>query len=268
MHNQEMLTHIREAGIPQGPEQKKERDQVLLEELGFRMADQAEYALLAGCYNPFLEPGDMKAFRNLLDHFGINYSLLQKEYCCGCIFYRQAIIDKIEEDIKDSDPLAGEFLEENLKQIRAVGARKILFYCVGCDMVYERFRDTVSEEVLWYPTLFAQLFEGGTLELQADYYTGCHRFRRTLNSNLPDLDSVLAILNRINGLELNHLNHKLCCNNPKQLEALTAGVKNRTIITACTGCSLYLRQALADQGDYRVALLSEVMWAAINGHRL
>lgn len=268
MHDQKMIARIREGGVVQGHEQKEERDRVLREELGFRVADQAEYALLASCYNPFLEPGDMKAFRNLLDHFGVNYTLLQKEYCCGCLFYRQAIIDKIEEDIKGSDPLAGEFLEENLKQIRAAGAGKILFYCAGCDMVYDRFRDTVSEEVLWYPTLFARLFEGGTLELQADYYAGCHLFRRTLNSNLPDLDSVLTILNRINGLELNHLNHKLCCNNPKQLETLTASVKNRTIITACTGCSLYLRQALAGQGDYRVALLSEVMWAAINGHAL
>lgn len=268
MHNQRMIARIREGGIEQGLEQKEERDRVLRKELGFRVADQAEYALLAGCYNPFQESRDMKIFRNLLDHYAINYTLLQKEYCCGLLFYSQAIIDKIEEDIKGSDLLAGEFLEENLKQIRAVGASKILFYCSGCDMVYERFRDTVSEEVLWYPTLFAQLFEGGTLEMQADYYEGCRRLRRTLNSNLLDLDSVHSILNRINGLELNHLNHKLCCNNPKQLEALAAGFKNRTIITTCTGCSMNLRQALAGQGDYQVVLLSEVMWTAINGHRL
>ncbi len=268
MHDRKMIDYIRKAGIAQGPKQKEERDRVLREELGFRMADQAEYALLASCYNPFLEPGDMKAFRNLLDHFGIDYTLLRKEYCCGCLFYRQAIIDKVEEDIHGSDPLAGEFLEENLKQIRAAGAGNILFYCAGCDMVYERFRDTVPEKVLWYPTLFADLFQGGRLELQADYYAGCHLFRRTLNSNLPDLDSVLSILNRIDGLELNHLNHRLCCNNPKQLEALIGSIKSRTIITACTGCALFLRQALAGHQDYRVVLLSEVMWAAINGHPL
>jgi hypothetical protein len=76
---------------------------------------------------------------------------------------------------------------------------------------------------------------------------------------------LLSILNRIKGLELNYLNQKLCCNNPKQLETLAAEVRNRTIITACTGCSLYLRQALSGRGDYRVMLLSEVMWAALHG---
>ena len=50
-----------EAGIAQGSEQKEERERVLREELGFRLADRAKYALMANCYNPFLEPGDMKA---------------------------------------------------------------------------------------------------------------------------------------------------------------------------------------------------------------
>lgn len=266
MFNQEMIDNIREGGIAQGATEVEKRA-ALLQELGFRMADRAEYALIASCYLPTLSTEDMRAFSHLLRHFEVDYTLLRQEYCCGNLLLRQALKDKTGEMLSQADLLAQEFLENNLRQIREVGARKIVAFCVGCDGVYSRLKDAVPEEILWYPTLLARLFRGGKLELQADYYAGCHYYYRRWGG-APDLDSALQVMGRIEGLQLNHLDQRLCCTRPEERERLLDTVQNRIIITVCSGCSMYLQQALQDKGDYKVVMLPQVAWAAINGHTL
>jgi Fe-S oxidoreductase len=179
-----------------------------------------------------------------------------------------ALDEKHEGDLDRADEVSHEFLGENLKQTRALGASKLVVYCAGCDMVFSRAPKDIPVEIIWHPTLLARLFRGGRLALQADYYAGCHRYRRALLGTTPDLDSVREALNKIDGLELNHLNPNLCCMNPGELESLTASIKHNTIITPCSGCTLFLRKALAGKGTHRLTMLSEVMWAAIAGHEL
>lgn len=268
MQNEKMIGNIREGGIAQGPNHVADREQLLKEGFGYRTAAKAEYALIASCFNPQLEPNDMKAFRNLLDHYGVDYTLLPKEYCCGDPFYLHYVNDKHEGDLEEADELGREFFDHNLRQAREVGAGKILAYCAGCDMVFKRFARSVPEEIIWHPTLLARLFEGGRLELEADFYPGCHRYRQILNKSLPDLESVRAVLSRIEGLKLNELDQNMCCMKPDELEPLAASVTNKTIITPCSGCTLFLRKALEGKGDHRVFMLSEVVWAAVDGHPL
>lgn len=268
MQNEKMIAKIREGGVAQGAEQAEERKRLLTEDLGYRTAKKAEYALIASCFNPLLEPQDMKAFAKLLEYYEVDYTLLPKEYCCGDPFYMHYVNEKHEGDLEQADELGKEFLDENLKQARDIGASKILAYCAGCDMVFKRFSDSVPEEIIWHPTLLARLFQGGKLELEADFYPGCHRYRQKLNNSLPDLDAVRTVLSRIEGLELNDIGGELCCMKPDELESLVPTIKHKTIITPCSGCTLFLRKALAEQGDYRVTMLSEVVWAAIEGNSL
>jgi len=268
MQNEKAISRIREGGILQGPDQVESRLKQLQETCGFRFAPKAEYALIASCFNSYLEPADMTALRKLLDHYNVDYSLLPKEYCCGDPFYLHAIDEQHEGDLEQADTLGREFLDQNIKQTGELGADKLLVYCAGCDLVLNRIKTDSSLEIIWHPTLLSQLFKGGKLEIEADYYAGCHRYRRALMGDTPDLDSVVAALNRIDGLHLNHLDSSLCCMNPDQLETLAASVKSHIVITPCSGCSMFLRKALADKGDYRIFLLSEVLWAAIDQHQL
>ena len=265
MIDQDLIANIRDSGLVRGTYRAERRDRVLREELGFRVSDRAEYALLASCFLPSFIPQSMGAFSNLLRHFEVDYTLLPKEYCCGNLLLRQAVEDENREDLLQADILSREFIENNLRQARQVGATKVVTFCGGCNEVYSRSRDTIPEEVIWYPTLLAGLFGGGKLELQADYYAGCYAFYRSLNSGLPDLESPLRILDRIEGLELNPLDNSLCCNDPLQVESLIASIINKTIITICGGCTSWLQQALKDEGDYRVVMLPEVAWAAVRG---
>jgi Fe-S oxidoreductase len=268
MQNENMIANMREGGIVQGAKQMEDRNRRLQEDCGFRMAESAEYALIAGCFSPYLEPQDMVAFRKLLDHFGVDYTLLAKEYCCGGLFFSHAIDEKHEGDLDQADELGREFLDKNLEQARELGASKILVYCAGCDMAFNRVDAAMAERVTWHPTLLASLFQGGRLDLQAHYYSGCHRYRNALLGTTPDLDSVLSALNKIEGLELHPLDSELCCMKPDQLGSLVSSLEHKTIIAPCSGCTLQLRKILAGKGEYRMSMLSEVMWAAIDGHEL
>jgi Fe-S oxidoreductase len=267
MLDEKLIADIRESGIAQGAAGVDQRAK-LLKDLGLWSGDKAEYALIASCFLPSLVPEGLKAFRLLLEHYKVDYTLLRKEYCCGNILLRQASKDKTGDDLKQADVLVREFLENNLTQARQVGAKKILAFCVGCDLVYSRFKNSVPEEILWYPTLLARFFKGGRLEMEADYYAGCHYYYRRLNGSLPDLDSAIEVLNRIEGLRLNHLDSRLCCTRPQQLESLLGNIKSKTVITPCGGCAMGLEQALEARGDCRVVMLSEVVWAAISNQPL
>jgi len=261
--DEKLIVDIRESGIAQGAAGVDQRAKIL-KDMGFWSGDKAEYALIASCFLPSLVPEGMKAFSLLLEHYRVDYTLLRREHCCGNILLRQAAKDNTGELLKQADVLAHEFLENNLIQARQVGASKILVFCVGCDLVYSRFRDSVPEEMLWYPTLLARLFKGGKLELEADYYAGCHYYYRRLNGSLPDLDSAIEVLARIEGLKLNHLDSHLCCTRPQQLESLLGIIKSKIVITPCGGCAMGLAQALRANGDCRVVMLSEVVWAAVS----
>ena len=267
MQNETTIANIRESGLAQGAAGVDKRARLLQDELGFRVADRAEYAVIASCFLPTMVPQAMKAFRRLLEHFGVDYTLLGREYCCGNMLYREAVDAKDEEVLKQADVLAREFIGNNLRQVGEVGASKIVAFCVGCDLTYDRLKGEIEQEVMWFPTLLARLFRGGKLELEADYYAGCHYYRRRLGSP-PDLDSALAVLERIEGLKLNQLDQHLCCMKPQQMESLLASMQTRTVITGCGGCWLFLQNALKDRGDSRVLMLPEVVWAAVSGEPL
>lgn len=258
-----MVTNIRSCGTIQGEVKSKERWQLLTERFGFRTADRAEYALLASCYLPFLVPEALQALGHLLEHFEVDYSLLPEEYCCGAPLFQQALRDKSAAEMDEVHGLAREFLENNLRQVREMGARKIITFCNGCNMVCHRFKEVIPFEVVWYPTLLARLWRGGRLELCADYYAGCYDFYGKVSHLAPDLESPLEVLNKIEGLQLHHLNHRLCCYRTQQKEQLVASIKSRTVITVCAGCTVRTREALGNRVECKVLMLPQVAWSAL-----
>ncbi|MFC1944291.1 heterodisulfide reductase-related iron-sulfur binding cluster [Chloroflexota bacterium] len=265
MLDRNMITNIRGSGIVQGAVGAEERDRLLKDDLGFRRATRAEYVLIASCFLPSQVTQDLRAFRNILHHYDVDYSILPREYCCGDLVIRQAIKGRDEDELSRADDLGREFLENNLRQIREMGAGKIILFCISCDSVYNRFRGNIRQEILWYPTLLARLFRAGKLDIEADYYAGCHYHYKRLCPTLPDLDASRKIFDRIEGLRLNPLNHQLCCTRPQQVEALAASIRSKTVITECGGCAILLREILKDRGGYRVVMLPQVVWAAISG---
>lgn len=261
--DEQMISSMRQDGHALGPAAAAERAD-RLEQIGFRRAPRAEYALMTGCFLPSLVPAGMKAFRLLLEHLDVDYTLVPREQCCGNLLLLGASRDATGAEMLRADEVARESLDRNLEQARMAGAKKVIAFCAGCDLVYDRFRSSVPEEILWYPTFMARLFRGGRLDAEVDYYAGCYYHHRKLNRSYPDLDSALTVLQRIEGLKINILDNRRCCNRPDQLSWLLDQMKTSLVVTPCAGCTTALEKALAGTGR-SVAMLPEVLWAASGG---
>jgi len=243
------------------------RRRVLEEDIGFRMGEKAEYVIISGCLQPEGMPHVFRALKDLLDYFKIDYSLLSKEYCCGWMPLGQpAVMVKNEEDIAKAKELSEEFILENLRQAEALGAKSIVLFCSACEPNYANWAGATNLEVISYSELLDRYFDGGRLDLEVDYYAGCYRFRRRITTELVDVEPAVRVLNKIQGLKVNHLDSKLCCYIQLHLEQLIESLTTRTLITICTGCYYNLRGKLQEKGDHQVRMLPEVVLEAVRGH--
>lgn len=238
----------------------------VFEDIGFRMGEKTEYAIIMGCFQPEMMPDVLRALKGLLDYLQIDYSLLSKEYCCGWMpFGQPAVMAKNEEDIAKSKELSREFIAENFRQAEALGAKSIVLFCAACEPSYTNCKGETSLEVISYSELLDRYFRGGRLEEEVDYYAGCYRFRRRVTTEPVDIGAAERLLKRIEGLKVNSLDNSLCCYIPPHLEQLTSSLTMRKLVAICTGCYHNLKRRLQEKGDYQVRMLPEVLLEAVQG---
>ena len=73
MIDQKAAANIRDHGSFLESAEKKNK---LLQELGFPVGQEADYAFIAGCGYTELIPHVFKALKELMDYFGISYTLM------------------------------------------------------------------------------------------------------------------------------------------------------------------------------------------------
>jgi len=264
MINEKVVENIRQYGVYK--DSGEGRHKVLVEDMGFRIGQKAEYVIISGCLQPEGMPHVFRALKNILEYLGVDYTFLSKEYCCGWMPLGQpAVIAKNEEDIAKSKELAKGFIVENFRQAEALGAKSIALFCAACEPNYSNYKDATKLEIISYTELLDRHFKGGRLKLEADYYAGCYRFRRRITTEPLDIEPAMRVLKKIEGLEVNHLDNKLCCYIPPHLEQLTSSLKTNNLITICTGCYHNLKRKLEEKGDYHVRMLPEIVLEAVRG---
>jgi Fe-S oxidoreductase len=257
MINQKLVDNIRSYGTFKDSGGKRRQT---LEKIGFRIGEDAEYVIKTGCFAPEGMPHVLSAFKTLLDRFEVNYTLLEKEYCCGWMPLGQpAVMAKNEEDIATSKELSKEFILQNFRQAESLGAKSIVLFCSACEPSYSNLQDETSLEVISYTELLDRHFPGGKLDLGIDYYAGCYRFRRRITDKPLDIEPAVRVLNRIEGLRVNHLDNDLCCYIPPHIDQLTQKIRNNTIVTICTGCYYNLAGKLSEKGNTQVKMLPEIL---------
>jgi hypothetical protein len=230
-------------------------------------ADQkADTVIIAGCVQPQGMPHVFEALKGLLDKFQISYTFLLKEYCCGWMPLGQpAVMAKNEEDIAEAKKLADGFIRENIAQAEALGAKSITLFCAACEPNYSNYKNATDLEVISYTELLDRHFTGGRLDLEADYYAGCYRFRRRITSVPLDVAPAKRVLDKIQGLRYNPLDNTRCCYIPPHLETLVGSIQSHDVITICTGCYYNLNRALKDKNGYRIKMLPELVWESVQG---
>jgi Fe-S oxidoreductase len=269
--DEEFEANIIAEGVPRRLEGRTIPDRLKLmkEDYGFRVGGKAEYVVLESCNVPFDMYDGVKALKNLLDYFQVDYTLLPKSYCCAIGPLIAGVRERNEERVKKSRDVTKRMVQKNIELAKALGAKTVVTLCQSCDTVYRLHQDSLDLEVIWYPELIERFFTGGKLKLKADYYAGCYRLdSRLSNPNPPNLDAVLRIMKKIEGLDLNYLNNDWCCKKTKELESLVDSLKNDVVISACCGCYAALSYALGlyelhGKGNDRVKMLTEVVWDAV-----
>lgn len=263
MINQKLVDNIKDHGIyTDSPEERHKA----LADIGFRIGEKAEYAIITGCIQPQQMPNIFRGFKELLDRLKIDYTLLKKEYCCGWMPIGQpAVMTKNEEDIAKSRELSKELVRENFRQAEALGAKSIVLWCAACEPSYTNNAGETDLEIIPYGELIDRHFKGGRLTMDVDYYAGCYRFRRRITTEPVVLEAAARVLNKIEGLKVNYLDNNLCCYIQPHLEQLLPNIKSKTVVTICTGCYYSLLGKLQEKGECQVKLLPELVLEAVQG---
>lgn len=264
MIDSKLVDNIRAYGICRGS--GGERRKILVDDIGFKIGQKAEHVLITGCFQPEGMPHVMRDLKELLDYFKVDYTLLQKEYCCGWMPIGQpAVMAKNEEGVAKSKELSREFILENFKQAEALRAKSIVLFCSACEPTYTNCLAETKLEVISYSELFDRYFTGGKLDSEVDYYAGCYRFRRRITNEPVDVSPAVRVLNKIQGLKVNNLDTNLCCYIPPHMEHLIGGLKTKTVVNICSGCYHSLRGKLQDKADLQVKMLPEIVLEAVRG---
>jgi len=240
------------------------RRKILRDDIGYRMDEKADYVTIGGCLLPEAMPHAFKALKDVMEKLAIDYTMLSREYCCGWVPLGQpAVRAKNEEDIGRAREIARDFILRNFKQAEELGARSIVIFCAACEPNYSNYRHETNLEIISYMDLLNRHFDGGRLNIEADYYAGCYRFRRKITTTPLDLEPARQVLNKIDGLKLNYADNNLCCHIPPHLEKLSDSLKSDTIIALCSGCYNQLTKVLRDKGNFQIKMLHEVVAASM-----
>jgi Fe-S oxidoreductase len=158
--NENAVAHIKKYGTCHETGEQKRK---ILDEIGFPVGQQAEYVIIAGCFQPAGMPHVFKALKNVLDTLKVSYTLLEKEYCCGWMTIGQpAVMAKNDEDIAAFRILSRDFVVENFRQAKKLGAKTIALFCGACEPNYANYKDMTDLEVISYSELIDRYFKGWT----------------------------------------------------------------------------------------------------------
>ena len=262
MVDEKLVENIRTNGTYQKSAQSKYK--VLIEELDFKVDQNAEYVFITGCGYPGLVPNIFKSFKAFFDHYSIDYTLLSKEYCCGYPISRSAIISKDEVTISEAKSYSSEFIVRNFRQAESLGAKSIVLFCAGCEPNYANLINETRLEVISYTDLINRYFTSGKLNANVDYYAGCYRFRNKLTSAPLNIQAAQSVLGKMNGLRVNQLDSNLCCFKEHQLEQLLGSIKTKTLVTICSGCYYTLKSKMREEDGCRLKMLPEIVVEAIH----
>jgi hypothetical protein len=261
MIDKNIVDNIRDFGTCVGNANQKTE---MLSQIGFPIGKPAEYVIIAGCFQPLRMPEVLKTLKNVLDHFGVSYTILRKEYCCTWgLLGRTAVMSKNEEDIARSKHLSREFIIENFRQAKTLGAKSVVLFCSACEPAYSNVSNLTDMEIISQYELLDRYFNKGKLKCDVDYYAGCYRFRRRMTDRPLDIKPALNLLDKIEGLKVNHLDNNLCCYIPPLMDKLTASIKTHNEVNICTGCYHSLKEKLKEKDHIKVTMLVEIIWQAI-----
>jgi len=187
-------------------EPARDRNRWIPSEYSNKLYKKAPYVYFAGCTAALREPEIAASTVKIMDYFGIDFTVMQEEPCCGSVLLRAGYK-------KQAKKLA----EDNIARFKEMDAEKIVTSCGGCyrtfKVDYPRIAGDMGLEVLHVSELLAQLpqaKEVKKLEGKVTYHDPCHLGRGGVGLFEPPREVIRNL-----GLDLVEMNHTLdnanCC---------------------------------------------------------
>ncbi len=224
---------------------------------GMSTSKKADIAFFAGCVASFKTQKIAQATVSILAHSGIEFAVLQDEWCCG-----NPLVDSGQR--KDFESV----VRHNADQIEETGAKRVMTSCACCYNVLKfRYPEIVGDldfEVVHSSELFAGLMDEGKIKPEKSitgkmtYQDPCH-LTRLGTPGAPVFEEPRKIINSIPGIEFVEMEgngeYTQCCGrNPVELPELSLhtginrikdaqAVGADTIVTACSFCDWSLSRA-------------------------
>jgi Fe-S oxidoreductase len=202
---EEKIKRIDNQGISKTPLYMRER---LLKSLDVPLDRSADVAVITGC-NALLRPLILVQLANILTNLNINFTFMSFEHCCFAevvrdFIYRDDVSTPVYED------QARIWNRRNCTKARDLGARTVINLCAGCNTSYLRHAADLIRPV-YYINYFRELPFSGHLDLNIDYYEGCHKKHSYYPECQAREESTLALLDMIEGLTYRRIPGSICC---------------------------------------------------------
>lgn len=234
----------------------QQRSMLLQSGMGFPVDKEVEWVVITGCYNLLLFT-PVLTFGKLLKEFGVSYTFLSKEYCCG-----HPLVTEAEKEGKSLDEMRSlgqggkELMGKNLEAAKKLGAKGMVTVCPGCLCMSQEYPLENGMEVIYIVDFISRYFQEGKLSMSLDFYEGCHKLHNHFPSFSLDMNGAKSLLNRIQGLEVNEIPRSLCC--LKEPAEIFERAKTKLITTPSPCCYFFLNNARPKDGT-QVKYLGEVL---------
>lgn len=226
-----------------------------LEDYGLPIDKKAENVIITGCLNVVPLMDYIKSLANVFDHYGVSYTFLSKEYCCGNYLYRPAIQVRDQDTLQKCQEISKEFVGKNIKLSKELEAKRIVLFCPPCYPIYKyAFPD---ENIVFYPEALYEVMDTITYSGKIDYYAGCYRLHKYFSPVPMDLKSTDDVFSKIKGLEINRISAPQCCFKPEGLDHMVNNVKTKQMVHICTGCYGKARSAISEDKEVDIILLAK-----------
>jgi Fe-S oxidoreductase len=228
-----------------------------------RPKDTATNGILFGCYRPFTTPFLLRDALALLDRLGVDYTWLDKEYCCGL----PMLGDAPDEEYPAAVAAAREFAEKNAELAKSKGAERIVSCCAGCVQVARGARPEAKAEHAYILDLILDHMTSRSLRvapLTIGYFEGCHTGYAPLFPEARlDWPRYRAFLDGVQGLTVTDLTGMCCKRDPGRIIAKARELGLSAIVCPCSGCVGTL--SVTGRGQIAVHSYPELLLRALEG---
>ncbi|WXG47144.1 MAG: (Fe-S)-binding protein [Candidatus Atabeyarchaeum deiterrae] len=224
-----------------------------------------EILMITGCYVPYSSIEGFISLVKLLKHFGVDFTFLEKEYCCSEPLLQKA---KTKEEKDAATKLAENFVNRNTAATKKLGAKRVASVCLGCASMMKQYSDpNFGLELLYYPNLLLELnpkmeYHG---KEKVGYFVPCMRHHLAYAPKAKEIDlmSASSLLNSVEGLNYVTFEGMCCVDNPYEAirEFKDKGVQR--VVTQCFGCQAYLQGNSIGLGGPQIITLPEFMMESL-----